>query len=47
VLGSAMPLLVTNILASLTTNLAVSVGSADYVGIRPPDPQCAVPKLAK
>jgi uncharacterized membrane protein len=47
VLDSAMPLLVTNILASLTTNLAVSVGSADYVGIRPPDPQCAVPKLAK
>jgi uncharacterized membrane protein len=47
VLASAMPLLVTNILASLTTNLAVSVGSADYVGIRPPDPQCAVPRLAK
>jgi hypothetical protein len=47
VLGSAMPLLVTNILASLTTNLAVSVGSADYLGIRPPDPQCAVPRLVK
>jgi uncharacterized membrane protein len=47
VLGAAMPLLVTNIVASLTTNLGVSFGSADYVGTRSPDPICAMPKLAK
>jgi len=46
VVGGVVVPLVLGIVASLTSLLGITVGSADYVGIRPPDPQCGLPRLA-
>ena len=47
VLGTVLPLLVTNVLAGLVSNLGITIGNADFMGIRPMDPQCTAPRLAK
>jgi uncharacterized membrane protein len=46
VVGGVVVPLVLGIVGSLTSLLGITVGSADYVGIRPMDPVCAAPKLA-
>jgi uncharacterized membrane protein len=38
--------IVNGVLSSLTSALGITVGNADYLGIRPPDPTCAIPRLA-
>jgi hypothetical protein len=46
VVGTAIVPLVASIVSVLTSTLGITLGSADYVGIRPADPVCAAPKLA-
>jgi uncharacterized membrane protein len=46
VVGTAIVPLVASIVSTLTSTLGITIGSADYVGIRPADPVCAAPKLA-
>ena len=46
VVGTAIVPLVVSIVSVLTSTLGITVGSADYVGIRPSDPVCAAPRLA-
>ena len=39
--------IVTGVVSSLTSALGITIGNADYLGIRPPDPTCgAIPRLA-
>ncbi len=39
--------IVTGVVSSLTSALGITIGNADLLGIRPPDPTCgAIPKLA-
>jgi uncharacterized membrane protein len=46
VVGTAIVPLVASIVSVLTSTLGITLGSADYVGIRPSDPVCAAPRLA-
>jgi uncharacterized membrane protein len=46
VVGTVIVPLVGSIASNLTGALGITIGSADYVGIRPLDPVCATPKLA-
>ena len=47
VLGGVVLPLVTGALGGLTGALGITIGNADYLGIRPPDPTCGgIPRLA-
>jgi uncharacterized membrane protein len=46
VVGTAIVPIVASIVSVLTSSLGITVGTADYVGIRPQDPQCQAPRLA-
>jgi hypothetical protein len=46
VLGGVVLPLVTGVVTSLTSALGITIGNADFLGIRPLDPTCgAIPKL--
>jgi uncharacterized membrane protein len=46
VLGGVVLPLVTGVVTSLTSALGITIGNADFLGVRPLDPVCATPKLA-
>jgi uncharacterized membrane protein len=47
VLGSTVLPLVTGVVTSLTSALGITIGNGDFLGIRPMEPQCTAPRLAK